>query len=117
MASTNWMPNSSPPAPVRRLMTPSTRQYAGSTRFFGGVVNGIGTVLPAGTDAALAISTPGALKLTRSAQEFGCCDQANGANKNAGAMTASRRRVFIMPHFRLRGGTKEPRHFIQRAQR
>src|SRR5579863_3638287 len=95
------MPNSSPPTPVRRLISPSTRQYAGRTRFFGGVVKGMGTVLPAGTGAALTISTPGALKLIRLAQESSCCEPAQGTRKNVDAMIAGRRRVFKVPRLDL----------------
>src|SRR5947209_8395894 len=69
-ASAKLIPNSSPPIPVRRFMMPSTRQYAGR----GAVrdwLQGIGSVVPAAIAAAFVISTFGALKFVRLAQEFG----------------------------------------------
>src|ERR1039458_4115302 len=68
-ASAKPIPNSSPPAPLRRLMTPSTRQCAGNgpepraPGYIGGMV------VPAETGAVLVISTPSILRLARSAQE------------------------------------------------
>src|SRR4029450_8947944 len=71
IASANVIPNSSPSTPVRRLITPSTRQYAGS-----GAPplwpQGIDSVLPAETGAAFVISTFGGLKFIKLAHELGC---------------------------------------------
>src|ERR1035441_3859117 len=52
------MPNSWPSTPLRRSITPSTRQCAGNGPIPGAPGYGGGTVVPAGTSAALVILVP-----------------------------------------------------------
>src|ERR1017187_1302442 len=64
------MPNSWPSAPLRRLITPSTRQCSGRAPLYRGAPgNGGGMAAPAGIRAALVISTPSMCRPARFAQE------------------------------------------------
>src|ERR1039457_2859924 len=63
------MPNSWPSAPLRRLITPSTRQCSGRAPLYRGAPgNGGGMAAPAGIRAALVISTPSMCRPARLAQ-------------------------------------------------
>ena len=81
MANAKVIPNSSPSTPVRRFITPSTRQYAGrgALRVW---FQGIASVVPAAMAAALVISTFSALKFARFAQELDSCAQAQLVERN-----------------------------------
>src|ERR1035437_9449488 len=84
------MPNSWPSAPRRRLMTPSTRQCAGNGPMPAAPGYGGGTVVPAGTSAALVISTPSILRPARAVQGSADCDwAARGAISTAASRSDS----------------------------
>src|SRR5580658_7336891 len=85
MANAKVIPNSSPSIPVRRFMTPSTRQYAGrgAVRVW---FHGIASVVPAAMTTALVISTFSTLKFVSFAQEFGACAHAELAETNTKSM-------------------------------
>src|ERR1035437_177324 len=90
------MPNSWPSMPLRRLIIPSTRQCAGNGPRPGAPGYGGGMVVPAGTSAALVISTPSILRPARAAQ--GSADSgwaANGAHNTAASKSASLQCVMI----------------------
>src|SRR5215469_18607641 len=91
----NPIPNSSPPAPLRRWIMPSTRQCAGNGPMGGAPGYSDGTVVPAGMSSALVISTPSILRLARPAQEFaGCAFETATAKQNP--TTRSKDFDFIM---------------------
>src|SRR4051812_40399935 len=93
MANANVIPNSSPPTPVRRLITPSTRQYAGS----GPICPAHGTLsmVPASIAAAFVISTFGVLKFIRLAHEPGCCAQIQPAEANIQSIVFRNRKPIL----------------------
>ena len=60
---------------------------------------GLGSVVPAATGAALVISTPEALKFIRLAQELDCCAHPHGANANVDQNTIHSNFERIAPCF------------------
>src|SRR4051812_47244981 len=78
MARANRMPNSWPSA-VRRFITPSTRQYAGSGAV--GPLHGIFSDVPSGMAAAFVTSTFGCLRFVRPEHALDCCPYAQHAER------------------------------------